>query len=131
MDNEEIMSKIIEIGRKVINLRDEIKTNVQILAENEQFVSDLMKDLGKDEVKNALEEVMVKRNVKKVQSFDSKEFKKAHPKTYEEYRVVSKRFNQKKLKEAKPDLFNKFNRDEEVVSISIERYIPEESLPSL
>lgn len=131
MDKEEIMRKIIEVGQKCINLRDEIATNVQILSENEEYVGRLMGEIDMDEVKDPLEEVKVVKNVKNVSRFDSTKFKKAHPKVYESFRVASKTFKQKKLKEEKPELFNEFLTKEEVVSISIERYISEDSLPSL
>ena len=124
-------STIIELGQDIITLRELIAEQGQSLSEKREALIKLMAELDVDEVKDALEEVRVVRKVTKSISFDSKDFKKAHPKVYEDFREVSKRFSQKKLKKDKPELYKEFLTEEEVSLISIERYIDEESLPSI
>jgi len=131
MDKLEAESRIIEIGQDIITLREMIATNQQRLAEQQSALVGLLAELEVDEVKDALEEVRVVRQVTTKISFNSKAFKKAHPKKYENYRIPSKTFKQKKLKTDEPELYNEFTTEEEVVLISVERYIDEESLPTL
>lgn len=123
------IEKVIQLGKKIINLREELSKNQQILSEWESEVGRLMGIIDTKEIKSEIDEVIIKKDIKEVERFDSPTFKKADPETYAKFQEPSPRFNQKKLKKEKPEIYEEYLVRETVENISIERYISKDSLP--
>lgn len=113
--------KLGDLGEKYLQINDEIDNLLKEAELLRQEVILQLKASKRLEIFDDSRDVHIKLERKEIEKFISKDFKKAEPAKYEQYRIPSKTFKQAKLKSEDPDTYKKYLSKEVSENLIIER----------